>query len=187
MTKSPLPLTIGDLSQFTRHLARQLGDAAPSHLTLMNMLARAGGYQNHQHLRSSTAAGVRLAQSAVPSEQTNATDQRLIERTLAQFDDAGRLRQWPSRRSVQTLALFVLWSRIPAATAISEKDINTRLNEMHSFEDPATLRRTMISCGLLQRERDGSNYQRREQAPPPEALALISRLRPRWAAPVSVR
>ncbi|WP_405110243.1 hypothetical protein [Phaeobacter sp. BS52] len=34
----------------------------------------------------------------------------------------------------------------------------------------------MISCGLLTRQRDGSNYRRIEQEPPTEAKALISRL-----------
>ncbi|SDJ55144.1 hypothetical protein SAMN04487993_10459 [Salipiger marinus] len=49
----------------------------------------------------------------------------------------------------------------------------------HLFEDPATLRRTMISCGLLTRRPDGSDYRRREQKPPAEAKALIRALGPR--------
>ncbi|UWR44118.1 DUF2087 domain-containing protein [Phaeobacter inhibens] len=172
MTRKSLPLQVDDLSHFSRALARQLGEASPPHLTLMNMLARAAGFQNLQHQRAVQAAAGRLAQpkTAAPA------DHRLIERTLTQFDASGRLLRWPSRRAVQTLALFGLWTVFPTDTLLSEAEVNRILLAEHDFKDPATLRRTMISCGLLTRQRDGRNYRRIEQEPPTEAKALISRL-----------
>ncbi|UWR48061.1 DUF2087 domain-containing protein [Phaeobacter inhibens] len=172
MTRKSLPLQVDDLSHFSRALARQLGEASPPHLTLMNMLARAAGFQNLQHQRAVQAAAGRLAQvkTAAPA------DHRLIERTLTQFDASGRLLRWPSRRGVQTLALFGMWAVFPTDTLLSEAEVNRILLAEHDFKDPATLRRTMISCGLLTRQRDGSNYRRIEQEPPTEAKALISRL-----------
>ncbi|MEL0286141.1 MAG: hypothetical protein VW949_06335, partial [Paracoccaceae bacterium] len=51
MSKTPLSLHLSDLSDFTRALARELKTDRHSYLTLMNMIARAAGYQNVQHLR----------------------------------------------------------------------------------------------------------------------------------------
>ena len=59
MSKIPLSLYLSDLNDFTRASTRELKTDRHSHLTLMNMIARAAGYQN-QHLRASTAATRRL-------------------------------------------------------------------------------------------------------------------------------
>ena len=169
MTRLHLPLQTGDLSDFARGLARQLGDASPSHLALMNMLARSAGFRNVQHLRACRAAERRLANRVAPIP----TDHRLVERALHQFDPFGRLLRWPSRQSVQTLALWAIWAVLPAGLPVREQDINTALLHEHLFGDPAMLRRTMISAGLLTRKADGTDYQRIEREPPPEAKVLI--------------
>lgn len=172
MTKTPLPLRVDDITVFARALSQQLGEASPSHATLMNMVARAAGFGNLQHMRAASAATRRINS---PNEQI-LPDARAVERTLHQFDAFGRLVQWPSKRAVQTLALWGLWATLPAQTTLDERAINERLVDEHCFEDPATLRRTMISCGLLTRQRDGSNYRRIEQEPPADAIAVISAL-----------
>ncbi|WP_407492588.1 DUF2087 domain-containing protein [Pseudooceanicola sp. MF1-13] len=182
MTRTPLPLATDDLSTFARHLSRQLGDSAPSHLSLMNMLARAAGYQNVQHLRATQAAANRLPAEAPPQQ----IDHRPIERTLHQFDGQGRLKQWPSRRAVQTLALYALWAVVPSQTPLTEKQVNAALNAEHLFTDAATLRRTMIANRLLIRTTDGSEYRRVEHEPPAEARDLIARLKSRRAARVAM-
>ena len=169
MSKTPLSLHLSDLSDFTRALARELKTDRHSHLTLMNMIARAAGYQNVQHLRASTAATRRLKKD----EDAPSKDARLVERTLTQFDAEGRLRQWPAKRGVQTLALWALWSVMPAQRSVSEKEVNACLNNEHLFQDPATLRRTMISNEMLARENDGSAYNRLSNAPPQDALVVI--------------
>ena len=162
MTKTPMPLHADDMTVFTRALSRQLGDASPSHLTLMNMIARAAGFQNVQHMRAASAAMRRL------DGQTDdvVVDARAVERTLHQFDESGRLRQWPSRRSIQTLALWALWATLPANRPLDERQVNDRFADEHLFGDAATLRRAMISCGLLSRNRV-------ERQPPAEAKAVI--------------
>ncbi|MFS4580608.1 DUF2087 domain-containing protein [Phaeobacter sp. C3_T13_0] len=172
MTRTPLPMQVHDLSHFSRALSRQLGETSPPHLTLMNMLSRAAGFQNLQHQRAVQAAADRLGRtkSHIPA------DHRLIERTLTHFDEEGRLQRWPSKRAVQTLALSGLWSVFPSGTSMTEAKVNAILLAEHHFKDPATLRRTMISCGLLTRQRDGSCYARIEKEPSTEAKTLISRL-----------
>ncbi|MES0861139.1 DUF2087 domain-containing protein [Ruegeria sp. SCPT10] len=169
MTKTPIPLHVDDLTGFARALNHQLGEASPPHLSLMNMLARAAGFQNLQHMRASNAAKRRIE----TRPDAEPLDMRTVERAFIQFDAAGCLKRWPSRRAVQTLALWALWASIPAGISLTETEVNERLGQEHLFDDPATLRRTMISCGLLTRQIDGSDYRRIEQSPSPEAQAVI--------------
>lgn len=177
MAKQSIPLVVEDLSPFVRALARQISDneKAPSHLSLMNMVSRAAGFRNFQHMRSAHVAGERLA---IP-QPAETLDHLLVERTLNQFDSAGRLRQWPSRRKIQDLCLWAIWAQLPARTLLSESQMNARLREAHLFDDPAILRRSLCSLGMATRNPDGSDYCRKEQAPPPEARALISLLETR--------
>ncbi|MEP5760690.1 MAG: DUF2087 domain-containing protein [Litoreibacter sp.] len=135
----------------------------------MNMIARAAGFQNVQHLRSTSTAVKRLDRQP----EGIIVDARAVERTLHQFDEFGQLLRWPSKRNVQTLALWALWATLPANQGLDERDVNDRLAGEHQFEDPATLRRTMISCGLLTRRKDCTNYRRVERKPSAEALAII--------------
>ncbi|WP_299204672.1 DUF2087 domain-containing protein [uncultured Tateyamaria sp.] len=182
MTKTPVPLRVDDMTAFTRALSRQLGDTSPKHLTLMNMVARSAGFQNVQHLRAVSAAAKRLDNQTEPAT----VDARAVERALHQFDAFGRLRRWPSKRATQTLALWAMWATMPANQALDEREVSTHLADEHLFRDPATLRRTMISCGLLTRDKDGTNYCRIEQEPPVEAKALIRALSSRRNARVAL-
>jgi hypothetical protein len=174
MKKTPVPLLADDITTFSRALARQLGSTSPPHLALMNMLARAAGFQNLQHMQAQNAAAIRLGRPT----KTPLLDARAVEQALNQFDSSGRLLRWPAKRTVQTLALWALWAVFPAGTSLSERDVNTLLQPEHLFGDPATLRRTMISCGMLTRRPDGTDYRRVERAPPPEAKTLINVLTP---------
>lgn len=172
MTKAPIPLRVDDMTHFARSLAKQLGETSPSHLTLMNMVARAAGFQNVQHMRSVSAAAKRLER---PADDPLA-DARSVERAMHQFDRFGRLTRWPSKRSVQSLALWALWAALPANTSLGEEKVNEIFGREHCFGDPATLRRTMIACGLMSRKKDGTNYRRVEQKPPIDARTVIRNL-----------
>ena len=177
--KDPVPLYTADISTFARNLTKQLSAAtsAPSHLEMLNHLARATGFRNYQHLRAAHAAKARLDAAPEPS-----ADFKLIEKTLHQFDPAGRLIQWPGKRQVQELALWAMWAALPAETTLEERDVNGALNHAHLFEDAAILRRSLIGLKLLARDPDGSNYRRTEQRPPPEARALIRQITARRRA-----
>ncbi|OCW58650.1 hypothetical protein AWJ14_05445 [Hoeflea olei] len=173
-----IPLVVEDVSPFARALARQIGSSSepPSHLALMNMVSRAAGFRNFQHLRAARRAGERLANQP----EAAPVDHLLVERTLHQFDSDGRLRQWPSRRTVQDLCLWALWAALPARKLMNEREVNTRLRAAHLFDDPAILRRTMVTLGMLTRNPDGTDYCRRELTPPAEARALIALIGKRW-------
>jgi hypothetical protein len=183
MSRDLITLPVADLSAFTRHLSRQLGAegaSAPTHQSLMNMLARAGGFRNLQHLRAARAAERRLD---TPAPAQGPVDHALVARAMVLFDDHGVLGQWPARRAVQCLCLWALWARLPRQSGQSERQISAALNALHGFGDAALLRRDMVELGLLRRSDDCTDYARVERRPPPEALALIARLAARRSSP----
>ncbi|MCW1934861.1 DUF2087 domain-containing protein [Pararhodobacter zhoushanensis] len=178
MSRDLIPLTTPDVSAFARQLSRQLDASgpAPSHLAMLNMLARSAGFRNHQHLRAAHAAEARLSAPAEPS-----ADFRQVERALACFDGAGQLIRWPAWRQLQILCLWALWSRLPRDLPLDEAAINRLLDGWHSFGDRALLRRDMIGLGLMQRAAGGRDYRRVEQRPSVEARALIRQVTARLA------
>jgi hypothetical protein len=183
MSRDLLALPVADLAAFTRHLSRQLGAegaGAPPHQSLMNMLARAGGFRNLQHLRAARAAERRLD---TPAPAQGPVDHALVARAMVLFDDHGVLRQWPARRAVQILCLWALWARLPRGSGQSERQISAVLNALHGFGDAALLRRDMVELGLLRRSDACTDYARVERRPSPQALALIARLATRRSGP----
>ncbi|MFM7446273.1 MAG: DUF2087 domain-containing protein, partial [Tabrizicola sp.] len=131
MTRQAIALPVADISAFARHLSRQLAsaEAVPSHLALMNMLARAAGFRNFQHLRADRAAEAKLA---APAPLPPTADHALIARAIACFDGAGQLLRWPARRSVQVLCLWGLWSRLQPGGSRSEREISAALDALHA-------------------------------------------------------
>lgn len=180
MSRETIPLPIDDLSRFARALARELGEAAPSHQSLLNMLARSAGYRNHQHLRADAKARHRLDQPVTPEP---VVDHKRVERALNHFDDDGILVRWPTRNAVQKLVVWAFWADLPVGEAVPEAWVNERFSAGHRFDDPATIRRMLVGLGRVERERDGSAYTRVEGPLPPEAEQLIRRVRERRAAP----
>lgn len=163
MSRDPISLTIPDVSGFTKALRSELSDP-PSHQEALNMVARAAGYRNYQHL---------LARQ--PSQKPSADDAQ-VTRAARYFDAEGCFAHWPARTSVQRLCLWVIWASLPPREPMSERQISARIDAACAFRDAAQIRRAMVEHKMVTRERDGSNYQRIEQAPPPEAQALISRV-----------
>jgi hypothetical protein len=76
------------------------------------------------------------------------------------LDDEGRLTLWPSKRTLQLLALDYLAEKLEAGRVYSEKEINALLKSWHTFGDPALLRRELHERGLLNRHKDGTEYWR---------------------------
>lgn len=173
MSRSALPFFAPDISALARSLNGQLARCGhlPSHLELLNMLARAVGCRNFQHLRAQLAAHERL-ESSNASPAT--VDYTRLERLVRYFDAGGRLKQWPSKFSDQESCLWVLWAQLPANKSLTESGINQHLAANHLFRDPALLRREMKDRKLVTRSIDGREYRRVERRPPAQALALIA-------------
>ncbi len=161
MTRTAQPLHISDLTEFARALHRQLPAPQPTHLSLLNMLARAAGFQNYQHLHAETAPAP--------------ADPKRVAAALRVFDARGRMIKWPSKTALQQLCVWGLWHHLPQ-TPLTERQISELLNDWHLFGDAALLRRTMVERGLVRRTADGSVYLRGSPTQPAEATELMRAL-----------
>jgi hypothetical protein len=176
MPKASIPFAADDVSALALSLRRQLADCGhvPGHVEFLNMLARAVGRRNFQHLRAQAVAHDRLGRVVPPSPPV---DHRRVMRTSRHFDERGRLVRWPGKASERQLCLWALWSRIPARTVFTEPQVNAMLDAGHLFGDYAVLRRGLCDDGLVSRTIDGREYRRVERRPPVEAAALIGHLK----------
>jgi|SRR5688572_8983398 len=86
-------------------------------------------------------------------------DREALPRELRPFvDEAGRLRQWPTKQKTQRFAAAYLAERFERGRTYNERQVNELLNEWHTFGDWALLRRVLFDWGHLDRESDGSMY-----------------------------
>ncbi len=176
MSRISLPYQAPDVSALARLLKREIHarEDKPGHVELLNILAKAAGYRNFQHLKASDAARDRLA---APQPEPEAVDFRRVEDAARCFAADGVLTRWPARTVIQQLCLWRLWARFPADRDLSEREVNEILKAAHAFGDHVLLRREMFNQKLLDRTADCRVYRRIEQRPPSEALALIRGLR----------
>ena len=177
MSRTVLPLHAEDISALARALRSQLAACPqpPSHLELLNMLARANGFRNFQHLRAQACAGEKL-HNPQPAAASPAVDAGRLTRLARFFDAQGRLVRWPGKLGQRVACLWVIWSRLPPRRRLDEKEIKQLLEGLHLFGDHALLRRFLCDLGLVNRTADCREYWRVERQPPPEALALMRHL-----------
>jgi hypothetical protein len=172
MTRSLVPLATPDVSAFAKSLKRSLderhlaGKPAPSHVEMLNLLARAAGVRNFATLKATAAA-----QPAKEPERDALTP--TARKTLMQFDAARRLVRLPNKLSVQQMAMWAFWTLFAARRSFTEKEVNAILNSHHTFGDPASLRREMVEMRLLSRLDDCSKYWKEARRPPPEVQAFL--------------
>eukprot|EP01035_Chromulina_nebulosa_P014682 gene14682-19428_t len=96
-----------DLSALARILKREI-DARPEkpgHVEILNMLARAAGFRNYQHLKASRDAKERLANPVKPEPEPE-VDYRRVELTARCFGGTDVLVRWPGKFNQQQLALW---------------------------------------------------------------------------------
>ncbi len=179
MSRTAIPLRVDDLSPFAKTLRQSLAGhfvadrGPPTHVELLNMLAKAAGFQNYQHLRADAETAGRLVAAAEPGPRA---DLGQVEKAARYFDAAGVLLSWPSRLNLQTLCQWVIWSRIPRGEVFTERQISALIRDWHAFGDHALLRRAMVDAKMLERTVDGRQYRRIEQPPPAELGPLLDHL-----------
>ncbi len=185
MTRLLVPLATPDISGFTKTLKgflderHAVGKPLPSHVELLNLLARAAGLRNFATLK---ASALKAAPSAAPSPPIAApgipavelsTLSATVRKALIQFDEAGRLVRLPNKLSVQQMAMWALWTQFAARRKYTEKEVNAILNAHHTFGDQATLRRELINMHLLGRKSDCSEYWKEAHRPAPEVQVFL--------------
>ena len=181
MSRTAVPLRVDDLSPFAKTLRHGLSqhEGVPSHVELLNLLAKAAGFANYQHLRGDAEAADRLVAAAEPGPRA---DLAQVEKAARYFDAEGMLQSWPSRYGHQTLCLWVFWSRIPRGQTYNEIEISALLKDWNGFGDHALIRRAMIDGRMLERDQNGREYRRIERTPPPELMPLLAHLAARAPA-----
>ncbi len=82
-----------------------------------------------------------------------------VNNRLRRFlDDHNRVCVWPSKHKDKLLVLEYLAAHMTPHRDYSEQEINVLLDNMHSFNDYALLRRALYDYAFLDRERNGSRY-----------------------------
>ena len=76
------------------------------------------------------------------------------------IDENGKFDRLPGKRQKKKLALMLkfLSEKFEKGSNYTEKEVNEILNQNHSFNDPATLRRMMFGSKLINRTIDGKSY-----------------------------
>ncbi len=185
MTRQPVPLAFADTSACAKSLKRSLdarhaaGQAPPSHLEMLNLLARAAGWRNYQALKArgdnpllKIEHDVDIPSASEPNIDLTAT----ARKALTQFDAAARLVRLPHKFSVQRMAMWALWTDFEDNRQYSEKEVNAVLNARHTFGDYATLRRELVNMQLLARLSDCSRYWKLSQEVPSEVQGFLQAL-----------
>lgn len=185
MTRLLVPLATPDVSAFGKTLKNFLdqrhaaGKAPPSHVELLNLLARAVGLRNFATLKKTALAAPATVPVDLPvaTQKSDAVDLSTLSTTarkaLLQFDDAGRLVRLPNKLSVQQMTMWALWTQFAAHRRYTEKEVNAIANAFHTFGDQATLRRELVNMKLLGRKSDCSEYWKEPQRPAPEVQAFL--------------
>lgn len=100
-------------------------------------------------------------------------DDSFFKSRLKNFlDGEGRLTGYPSKFKLKMMALFYLASKFEYGKRYSEKEINQILQDWHTFDDWAMLRRDLYDKRFLNRERDCSFYWLEENRPAPASFGL---------------
>jgi len=183
MTRTPVPLATPDVSPFARTLKGYLderhaaGKPPPSHVELLNLLARARGLRNFATLKAAALAAPRTAPAPAPARAQavagTAALSPTVRKALIQFDEERQLVRLPTKLSVQQMVMWALWTRFAARRSYTEKEVNAILNSQHRFGDPATLRRELVNMKLLGRLSDCSRYWKEVARPEPDVRDFL--------------
>jgi hypothetical protein len=183
MTREAIPLVVPDVGAFARALGRSLvarhsdKPEPPGHVEMLNLLARAAGHRSYQGLRA--AARLPDAAASLDAAPAAAALTPAARKALMQFDALGRMVRWPSKFSIQRLALWVLWTQFDGNRVYTEREVNEIIKRWHTWGDHVTLRRELINHRLLTRKSDGSEYRKLPVRPDDEARWMLRAWRER--------
>ena len=92
----------------------------------------------------------------------------MVFRELSGYLSGGKLTKLPSKGKKRRIALIWISEFISPKRTYTEREFNDLLNKLHTFEDPALLRRELCNSGLVNRSADGSRYWLNPERPVPE-------------------
>lgn len=86
------------------------------------------------------------------------------------FFSKGKLIKIPANTKTKIAALVMLAEKLPLNKTFTEREFNALLNKLHTFGDPATLRRALCDLRLVDRTPDGRSYCLNPERPSLEIL-----------------
>lgn len=161
MPRVPIEVTIKDFSQFSKNLSRAWPEEKPSHLSLLNLLAGAAGFQNFQHLKAMQEG---KGSSLSPDEKRW---NRLI-------NDSGQVVRWPTKRKDQLAMLWLIASRLPKAPQWNQQQFDEWIKTQITFGDHVLVRRELVELNCMSRTVDGKSYWRNDFALPEMYQAYVA-------------
>lgn len=175
MTRELLSFGVADVSSLAKSLKKELeGNPNPSHLEIMNMLARGAGFQNFQHFRAGQVnLEPSMAAEILPQDDEIENTKSELKKVTKFFDKNLVVTKWPIKESSRKILLWYFWSRIPYEITFNEISISRLLDALHSFGDAAVIRRYLVSYGFMERSKDGAKYKRLELDIPKEYKEVI--------------
>lgn len=163
MSRTSVRLDISDLSQFTKNLSKQWPEEKPTHLSLMNLLAKSAGYKNFQHLKASD--------SGPEAQQLSASEKRW-GRLVSHM---GTITRWPTKRKDQLAILWRTYHSLPEFEQWTQQQLDGWIKNRIEFGDHVLMRREFIELGMVARTNDGRKYWKLKQEIPEEFIPFISR------------
>lgn len=85
-------------------------------------------------------------------EPTPTTDEKYKQQVLSHFFKYGRLIQLPTQRKKREIVLAEIAKSFDGDRTYDEKEVNEIIHNFH--EDHCTIRREMIACGIMAREKE---------------------------------
>lgn len=81
--------------------------------------------------------------------------QKLIRPFL---DEEGKIKEWPMKKAKQRAILAYLAQDFEEGCDYTEKEVNEKIGDKHTFGDFYLLRRELIDAGMMSRTNNGSRY-----------------------------
>jgi hypothetical protein len=89
------------------------------------------------------------------------------------MDENGRVKTWPAKKDTKYEILKYLSAKFENGRFYTEKEVNSVINEWHTFQDYFLIRRGLIDSWLLSRTRNGSRYWKEEREDCKDIIAFI--------------
>ncbi|MBO5305467.1 MAG: DUF2087 domain-containing protein [Clostridia bacterium] len=80
------------------------------------------------------------------------TEEKYKKEVLSHFFKYGKLTQLPTQRKKREIVLYEIAGEFERGRTYDEKEVNEIIHRFH--EDHCTIRREMIACGIMARERE---------------------------------
>lgn len=121
----------------------------------------AGQYQLHAERLDELAGQLRQLLSAENAAAIFSDARRSLPKEIQRFVDSdGRVTLWPRRERDREAILDLLVNKFRRNQLYHEVEVNEILNQWHTFQDPANLRRQLVDYGYLGRTESGARYWR---------------------------